>query len=372
MQQTAQNPVPQSPAPEGVADRISALMGLAKRAEPEARGVLYNSVANLVLARGDRLTSHERDLARQVLSILTQQVEADIRRALALRLAERPDAPHDLVLMLANDTIRVAEPVLINSPVLTDSDLVLIIRHASSAHQNVVARRPNIGPVVSEALLEHANDLTLGTLLANVTAQIPADALRTLFNRSAFNAALQTPLAKRSDLPQDIIGPLYRMVSSALKAHIQSAYALPASVLEKDLTTALHDAATALPSTAETRAALLIDKLERAKTLGPGFLLKALLEDQRDLFVHGFARLLRAGPDVVRQMLTSADFRPLALGTRALGIDRSVFLTIYNALRTERASDFDSTQKAALDEIFVRTSPQTARAKLTRIGICRA
>lgn len=356
-----------------VSERISALMRLARRAEPAARGALYGSVANLVLARGDQLNEGERDLARQVLGILTEQVETEVRRALALRLAERPDAPHDLILMLANDTIRVAEPVLLLSPVLTDSDLVLIVRHASSAHQSVVARRPHIGIQVSEALLEHANDNALGTLLANDTARIPVQALRTLLNRAAFNPALRGPLAKRKDLPPDLVGPLYKMVSAALKTHIQGHYAVPAScALDEDLTAALHDAARAQPSTGEARAALLIDKLERAGSLGPGFLLKALSEGRHDLFVHGFARLLQAHPESILQLLRAADFRPLACATRALGIDRSVFPTIYNALRTERKADFDPAQKAALDEIFVRMSPQAARAKLTRLGICRA
>jgi uncharacterized protein (DUF2336 family) len=355
-----------------VAERISALMQLARQAEPEARGALYNSVANLVIARGAQLTPEEQNLSRQVLGILAGQVETEIRRALALRLAGRPDAPHDLVLMLANDTIRVAEPVLIHSPVLSDADLVLIIRSASSAHQNIVARRPHIGPSVSEALLEHANDNALGTLLQNFTAQIPAEALRTLVNRASFNPALQAPLALRRDLPQDVIGPLYKMVSAALKAHIQSRYALPAHVLEEDLTRALDDAQRTKPRPAETRAQLLVDKLQRANTLGPNFLLKALLEGQKELFVHGFARLLEISPARMHQILTAADFRPLALCTRALNIDRSVFLTIFNALRADRKTDFDNNEKTALDEIFARTSPQAARARLARIGIGQA
>jgi uncharacterized protein (DUF2336 family) len=352
-----------------VSDRIAALMRLARQDDPAARGTLYNSVADLFIARHDRLSPEERDLARQVLAILTQKVETEIRRALALRLAGRPDAPLDLVLMLANDTVRVAEPVLIHSPVLQDSDLVLIIRQASSAHQNIVARRPYIGPTVSEALLEHANDNTLGTLLANATASIPAEAMRTLVNRSALNPALQTPLTQRADLPQDVIATLYKMVSATLKAHIESRYVLPASVLEADLTAALQDAARDQASPAARQATLIIDKLERAKTLGPGFLMKALSEGQHELFLEGFGRLLKARSETMQQVLAASDFRPLALCTRALGIDRSAFLAVHNALRAEPLAGLDQHQKAILDEIFLRLTPQGARAKLVRLGI---
>src|SRR5215813_11399894 len=94
----------QATAQTHVGDRIAALLRLARRDEPEARGALYNSVADLLISRHGRLTPEERELAQQVLILLTQRVETEIRRALALRLAERADAPHELVLMLAHDT----------------------------------------------------------------------------------------------------------------------------------------------------------------------------------------------------------------------------------------------------------------------------
>ena len=47
---------------------------------------------------------------------------------LAERLSEVPDAPEDVVLMLAHDEIEVACPLLIQSVVLRDAELIEIIQ----------------------------------------------------------------------------------------------------------------------------------------------------------------------------------------------------------------------------------------------------
>ena len=362
-----------SAAPTVLGNRIAALMQLARNAEPEARAHLYNSVAELVVARGEQLTDHERSLVRQILAMLTRQVETQVRRALALRLADRPDAPHDLILMLANDAITVAEPVIIASPVLTESDLVLIIRHATSAHQHLVARRPEIGPRVSEALIEHGNDNVLATLLGNETAVIPDQALRMLLNRAAVNPKLQPALVHRDDLPADILSALYRMVSGALRDHLQSQYGSESALIRSALPDALDDAQ--LPGNdlhdEDALAAQLVEKLQRGKTLGPSFLMKALSQNQKPVFVHGLARLLGATPETVRRIIDFADVRPLALAARAINIDRSAFINMRNLLKGGDTAALDVSQKMFLDEVFLRMTAQDAAHRLQRSGILR-
>jgi uncharacterized protein (DUF2336 family) len=352
-----------------VSDRVTALMQLAHKAEPESRAYLYNSVADLMVARGDRLNNHERTLVRQILALLTRQVETAVRRALALRLAERSDAPHDLILMLANDSIAVAEPVISSSPVLTDADLILIIRHASSAHRHIVARRPAIGARVSEALIEHGNDNVLAALLSNQSAMIPVEALRLLLNRAALNTTLQPALVERADLPPEILDPLYKMVSGVLKAHLQAHYAIQSSVIDKALPEAIADARAGAPDDSEAHAVRLIDKLDRARTLGPSFLVKALNEGQSAIFFHAFARLLKSNAECVRKLVALDDPRALALATRAVNIDRSVFLDIYRQLRPDKPQTLDASQKSFLDEVFIRMSAQDAVQRLSRGGL---
>src|SRR3546814_17980660 len=55
--------------------------------------------------------------------------ERDIRRDLAARFADNPLVPNDLVVMLANDDIAIAEPILRRSSVLQDEELIGVIRY---------------------------------------------------------------------------------------------------------------------------------------------------------------------------------------------------------------------------------------------------
>ena len=86
-----------------------------------SREEIYLAVASLYRIQGAGLNQRERELMREILRRLTRDVEMAIRIALAQRLAEDTTAPHDLILLLVDDTIEVARPLIINSPLLTES-----------------------------------------------------------------------------------------------------------------------------------------------------------------------------------------------------------------------------------------------------------
>ena len=92
-------------------------------------------------------------------------MELGVRRDLAQRLAYRRDVPRDLVVSLANDEINVAYPVLVESVVLEDADLIAIAYNQPASHQIAVTLRERISPDVSGALIESRNVDVIDTLL---------------------------------------------------------------------------------------------------------------------------------------------------------------------------------------------------------------
>src|SRR5271170_8072260 len=117
-----------------------------------SREEIYLAVASLYRIQGAGLNSHERDLMREILRRLTRDVEMAIRIALAQRLAEDASVPHDLILLLVDDSIEVARPLILHSPLLTEADSLRLIAQADEAHQEAVATRSHIGLPVTEAL----------------------------------------------------------------------------------------------------------------------------------------------------------------------------------------------------------------------------
>lgn len=95
-----------------------------------------------------------------------------MRRTLAEKLAGWPDAPEDLVLTLANDEIKVAHPILVNSEVLKDPDLIEIVQHRTIEHWAAIAMRPKVSEQVSDALVETKNETVITTLLSKQNAMI--------------------------------------------------------------------------------------------------------------------------------------------------------------------------------------------------------
>ena len=95
-----------------------------------------------------------------------------MRRTRTEKLAGRPDTPEDLVLTLANDEIEVAHPILLNSEVLKDPDLIEIVQHRTMEHQVAIAMRPKVSEQVSDALVETKNETIITTLLSNRNALI--------------------------------------------------------------------------------------------------------------------------------------------------------------------------------------------------------
>lgn len=350
-------------APREVKGVLSRLLGLARRRTPEREAAIYGDLGDLFANHAQSFGPQERELALEILGELAVQVEIDIREALALRLADREDVPHELILMLASDDIRVAEPVLLNSPALSEDDLVLIVRNSTSDHQHAVARRPDVGERVSEAIVAHADDRAIVALITNETARIPVRALRTLVVRAAANVALQAPLAHRRDLPTDVAARLYGLVSGALRQHIRSNFALDPKVLDEALARAMSDMGET-PDDPRSSAERLVEKIDRTGKLGPPFLVRSLMEGRRDLFIIGFARLLGATPREVARILDAPNLKPLTLACRAVGLERSAFATILEGVRSQADKHLSLKELGQAQELFDGLSAKAARSRL--------
>lgn len=106
------------------------------------------------LTRPGRYESQQLDdLAMPLLETATPRA----RRQVSASLAQHDVAPRRLVLALANDSIEVAAPLLLRSPVLTTTDLINIIAERGLSHAHIIARRQPIDPLLVP-LLENFND----------------------------------------------------------------------------------------------------------------------------------------------------------------------------------------------------------------------
>jgi uncharacterized protein (DUF2336 family) len=315
------------------------LAQLAANPQDTTREEIYLAVASLYRVQGTHLNDRERDLMRDILRLLTRDVEMTIRIALAERLADDTTVPTGLVLLLADDTIEVARPIILRSPLLSDEDMLHLIAECDVAHQEAVAARPQIGETVTAALVQCEAESVLVTLVRNATARISGPAYETLVEKSRLVVSLQEPITKRGDLPPPLASRMCGWVSGALKSYITHNYPLEPATLHSAMTQAetvvMREPPPPSPSPAES-ANRLVEKLYAAGQLKAGFLLRVLHQGQIDIFDLAFARLTDLPLGEMRQNLYERGPRTVALACRAVGIDRCVFSTIFKLSRQAR------------------------------------
>ncbi len=322
-----------------------------------SREEIYLAVASLYRIQGAGLNQRERDLMREILRRLTRDVEMAIRIALAQRLAEDASVPHDLILLLVDDSIEVARPLIMHSPLLTESDALRMIADASVAHREAIAGRPGIGIPVTDALVACDHESVLLALVRNATAKISDNGYKALVDKSRAFQGLQEPLIKRPDMPIAMANNMCEWVSDALKVYIQNNY----QMAPKRVDVALSEAATVLKSEPAgpkdppaDSAQKLIEKLAASGQLKAGFLMRVLSQGQIDLFDLAFARLLEVDLPNFRNFFYEEGVRLVALACRAAGIDKSVFATVFNLSRQARnkAPALGAKEMAEVDSIF--------------------
>ncbi len=156
-----------------------------------------------------------RQSAHDALRALARDQIVAVRQALAEALKDVAGAPPDVIKALARDAeSAVAMPVLQYSPVLSDEDLIEIIRSGPAAGGlNAIARRSKVGEGVSDAI-SAANDASaIADLLGNKGAQIREETLDRLIDQSAEVTLWQAPLATRPQLSPGAATKLAQMLA---------------------------------------------------------------------------------------------------------------------------------------------------------------
>lgn len=343
------------------------LMQLAAAPDGTSRGDVYLAVASLYHSQGARLSERERTLMREILQRLTKDVEMAIRIALAEKLADDPEAPLDLILLLVDDAIEVARPIIMRSRKLGDAEILSFVNEASALHQEACASRPKIGEPVTEVLAKSDAEPVLVALIRNVTAKIGLHTFKTLVDKSRRIAAIQEPLAKREDLPQPLATQMCAWVSDALKTYLVEARRIAPEALAPALDAAAQSVQIHMPPHAgDAAASKLVDKLATAGQLRAGFLLRVLHQGQLDQFDIAFSKLLSLQVAEFRSVFYRGGPRAVALACRAVGIDRSVFPTVFNLSRQSRGlpANVTNEERHEVERIFATISKAEAADRL--------
>ena len=207
-------------------ERLEQMQQLAFTKTKKARTELGDHLTGLLQTGESVPTMTEWALISQIYELIVKDVEMTVRQKFAEELARRHDAPHDLIILLSNDEIDIARPVLTRSAVLLDEDLIKIIYDTTTDHRSAVAIRARLSEDVSAAIVDTGDVKALTTLLRNHTADISEDSFIKVAGLCASTTDLHEPLVNRQDTPWTAIEKVVSLVSDALLVSISARWSM--------------------------------------------------------------------------------------------------------------------------------------------------
>ncbi len=305
------------------------------------------SIAEKVARRFENvtITDRERELAQDILGLLVHDAATLVRESLAKSLARLSNAPHEVIVLLARDVDEVALPILEESPVLSDDDLIDIVVKGSDAKHMAIAGRPLVGEAVSNALIDTDNKCVVARLVANEGALIEEAALISVAERFGDLDEVAEPLVRRPILPAAVVARLVSMVSDRLQEHLIVHHNL-SDEISADLVLESRERATIvmLENVAREDFPALVVELAKDNRLSETLLLRAVCMGEIGFLEAAMAH--RAGLDLAKTWRLIHDKGPLGLRAifRKAGLPEGVFPTFRLALDVYHEMDFSSAE----------------------------
>ncbi|MDD3289127.1 MAG: DUF2336 domain-containing protein [Alphaproteobacteria bacterium] len=288
------------------------------------------------------LTDKELTLIHDIVRIMAKDVETQVRQALSYSLRYAAGLPHDVALKLANDIEIVALPVLEHSTVLTDSDLVEIIRGGSHSKQEAIAVRPNVSENVADELITSASEKAVTKLMSNVTARIADVSMNKAVTRFEGSDVVKEAMVMREKLPVTVAERLVTMVSEQLRDHLVSHHEL-SSAVASDIILRSSERAIINMSTGSSTLEIekLVAQMYSKKRLTPSIVIRALCMGDIAFFESAVA--IMANVPLLNARILLHDAGRLGLKTlyEKAGLPANLFPAVRMAMAVVHETELD-------------------------------
>lgn len=275
---------------------------------------------------------NERNFAEEILRLVVNGAAERVRRALAVTLKSSNNLPSDVAAKLARDIESIALPILENSPMITDEDLVEILEAAEPARQIAIAKRSNLSQDVTDAICEHGIAMAITTALKNLNADFSEQGMNTAIDRYPTAAEIAEAMIDRPILPLNVAEKIAGRFSGQIFDKLVENHALPPQMAIDLAANTRERASIDLIAQAGMQADILrfVQQLSLNGKLTPSFILRALCQGEVRLVEFALAEL--AGIAHEKAWLLVHDGGQL--GLRAI-FDRAGMPTnLYPAFRT--------------------------------------
>jgi uncharacterized protein (DUF2336 family) len=152
---------------------------------------------------------------------MVKDAEVLVREALSESFKNSDNIPHDVSGTLANDVKEVSMPMLEFSEVLTDEDLVEIIKSQDSDAQQAIANRSNVSANLADTIVENTSDAeVVATLMKNDSADVQKDTMGKVLDQYGEDERVNETMAQRAQLPLKVTERPVNLFSEQVRDHL--------------------------------------------------------------------------------------------------------------------------------------------------------
>ena len=294
------------------------------------------------------LSDDDRAAAEGALLMLLDDPSPIVRRAMAEVFARSNDAPAAIVHALSLDQPAVALPILENSPLLTDVDLVDLVATGNCETQCAIARRRSLPAPVSAAIAEVGSAAAALELIENPEAVLAPFSWDRIVERHGHLAAIRESMLALDDLPAATRLALIGKLSESLAQFVVARKWLSPDRAARAVGDALDRSVINLATRSDdSQVGALVSHLRTAGQLTPGLILRALLSGHIAMFEHALIELSGLPPARVAAVVHDGNGVGLVALLNRAGLPPSTIPAFRAALEAINEVGFVSTVDGA-------------------------
>ena len=329
--------------------------------------LLLENISDLFLPESARLTDRERGLFADMLHKLVNDVDLTLRTKLREQLVNVQGVAPGLVEHLANDRTEITWPILLESRVLGDPDLIEIVKWRGQEHRLAVTMRERMGEPSGTTFVSPGDANVINTLIESPDAELSQWARAYLVEESQRTDRFQEPLLRIADLPSEIARRLQWWSAAAIRKDVVGRFEIDLETIDIPIESAADAAIAAFDRVSGSATKTLGEALQSRRMLTPEFIMRALREGSIALFIACLSRLLDTDSKTTRFLIFDSAGDGLAIAAKAADLDRQ---TLSTALSLVTAGHVNPRLRLGPDEIdtklqlFDRLSVSKARDTL--------
>lgn len=256
-----------------------------------------------------RFTENESRIAIDIFRLLLRDTAAIVRKAVSEELKTNEYVPHDIIRALASDSPEIAVGVIEHSVVLTDEDLVELVKATQSIDKwMAVSRRKTVSSRVSRALIDTGSAQVVTSLLDNKGSEIEEQDVQAVVEEFRGDQNVMEALVCRGGLSTDFAEKLFTMVAEQFKRQLTRRYRLSWTLASKttDIAREISVLRFLIPWMKTDELDQLVRTMKRNKRLNYSLVVRALCMGEIRFFELAMAALADIPVENARTLMLDA------------------------------------------------------------------